>query len=162
MLKNKKFVNSIYMGLFFVLSVVFSMMIFRRSELSSQVNQLKEVLSNNINVIVLLSVIAGIGISVLFLVEYYIGKLLLYLFFKDVKPDFMPYVLPKILVLSVNLSLLSAFNIYNTIVFSILAVIAGILAMTFHYTKSNKIIASLLFTSPLLLDSLLSLAKVLF
>jgi hypothetical protein len=82
MLKNKKFVNSIYMGLFFVLSVVFSMMIFRRSELSSQVNQLKEVLSNNINVIVLLSVIAGIGISVLFLVEYYIGKLLLYLFLK--------------------------------------------------------------------------------
>ncbi|MDR2661194.1 MAG: hypothetical protein LBC17_04105 [Lactobacillaceae bacterium] len=161
MLKNEKISNILSMAMLFILSSLFAMSVFNRPEMSAQLAQLKELFAKNINVILVLSVVTGITVSILLLVEYYIGKMLLYVFFKNVKAEFSPYIMSKSLAIIVNTSLLSAFHIYNPLIFAIIAVIASILAIFFHFTNSNKFLPSLVFVSPLIVDSVFSLVKVL-
>lgn len=126
---------------------------------SDEFAEVKKLLADGDSLRQIITTIAAIVTTVSVLVQYIIGKFLLVVFVPGTKTHLYYALMPKLLVLMVNIIFIGVFNIQNTWLYLSTALIGALLIMFFIQYKRNNWKATILFSLVFLLDSVFSLGK---
>lgn len=134
------------------------------SILSQDIEDLKYVLNDisHENFVLIITVISTLTAIFGLLIQYLIGKFLLVIFASDVKSHLYHALIPKVLILIINLIFIEVFQIHNNGVYLSTALIGSILILLFFQYQKQNWKASLLFSSAFIIDALISLGKSVF
>ncbi|MED1747254.1 MULTISPECIES: hypothetical protein [Bacillus] len=93
------------------------------------------------------------------LVQYLIGKFLLMIFAPEVKSHLFYALIPKILIMFVNVICMGILQVHSLWMYIFTALIGSILILIFFQYKKANWKASILFAAPFIIDALISLGK---
>ncbi|MBW4854128.1 hypothetical protein MH138_01360 [Bacillus safensis] len=93
------------------------------------------------------------------LVQYLIGKFLLMIFAPEVKSKLFYALIPKILIMFINVICMGILQINNLWLYMFTALIGAVLILLFFQYKKENWKASILFAAPFIIDALISLGK---
>ncbi|AMM90673.1 membrane protein [Bacillus pumilus] len=96
------------------------------------------------------------------LVQYLIGKFLLMIFAPEVKSKLFYALIPKILIMFINVICMGILQINNLLLYMLTALIGSVLILLFFQYKKENWKASILFATPFIIDALISLGKEIF
>nr|WP_277717624.1 hypothetical protein [Priestia flexa]WEZ10400.1 hypothetical protein P5663_21060 [Priestia flexa]WEZ10410.1 hypothetical protein P5663_21005 [Priestia flexa] len=128
------------------------------SEEMSALNQLLKDMTQE-NLISILVIITIIVTTLSLLVQYLVGIFLLMLFTDKVKSQLFYALIPKIIIMSINVIFIVTWQIYDSWLYLTTALVGSILIMfLFQYKKQNWK-ASILFSIAFILDPVISIVK---
>ncbi|MGX9290255.1 hypothetical protein ACSLGF_03335 [Bacillus sp. A015] len=93
------------------------------------------------------------------LVQYLIGKFLLMIFAPEVKSHLFYALIPKILIMFINVICMGILQVHSLWLYIFTALIGSILILIFFQYKKANWKASILFAAPFIIDALISLGK---
>jgi hypothetical protein len=92
-------------------------------------------------------------------VAYFIARFLLFFFTTDIKCNMSDILIPKSLVIIVNILFITLLNLYDPRIFMLTAFIGAIGILLLFQLKKKNWLGSIIFSIPFIADALLSLAK---
>lgn len=110
----------------------------------------------------LIAVITTTLTTISLLVQYLIGKFLLMIFAPEVKSKLFYALIPKILIMFINVICMGILQINNLLLYMLTALIGSVLILLFFQYKKENWKASILFAALFIIDALTSLGKEIF
>jgi hypothetical protein len=114
------------------------------------------------NMILTIAIITTVITTISLLVQYIIGKFLLIIFIPEVKSKLFYALIPKILIMIINIIFMGILHIHSSWLYMFTALLGAVLIMFFFQYKKENWKASILFAAPFTIDALFSLGKELF
>lgn len=134
------------------------------SLLSKDLEDLKYMLDNisHENLVLLVTIFSTFTTTLGLLVQFIIGKFLLVIFASNVQSHLFDALIPKVIIMVINLTFMVILDIHSTWFYLSTALIGSILILLFFQYKKQNWKASLLFSSAFIIDALFSLVKTIF
>ncbi len=107
----------------------------------------------------LIVVITTILTTISLLVQYLIAKFLLMIFAPEVKSHLFYALIPKIIIMFINVICMGILQIHSLWLYIFTALIGAVLILFFFQYKKANWKASILFATPFIMDALISLGK---
>ncbi|MER3124075.1 hypothetical protein ABQG68_01570 [Bacillus pumilus] len=107
----------------------------------------------------LIVVITTILTTISLLVQYLIAKFLLMLFAPEVKSHLFYALIPKIIIMFINVICMGILQIHSLWLYIFTALIGAVLILFFFQYKKANWKAAILFAAPFMIDALISLGK---
>lgn|SRR5690606_14344237 len=137
------------------------------NELTETLNDLYNDLKKTFEVsyskmILIVSVVTTVITTISFLVQYIIAKFLLIIFSPNIKSNMFYALIPKTLIIIINIIFMKIGDIYIYWFYLLTSVIGSIMVLLFFQYKKENWKASILFAAPFITDALFSFGKEVF
>lgn len=131
---------------------------------SEQLKDLDELLDNisHEKIVLIISIVTTVITMISLLVQYIIGKFLLIIFVSNVKSHLFYALIPKILIMIINIVFIGVWQIHNSWLYMFTALMGSIVILLFFQYKKENWKASILFAAAFIIDALISLGKEIF
>lgn len=132
--------------------------------ISGEINDLNKLLEDisHENLVLIITIITVIATTAFLLMQYIIGKFLLFLFASDVQSHLFYVLIPKIFITVINIFFMRIWQINNSWLYIFTSLLGAIAVLLFFQHIKENWKASMLFAAALIFDPLLSLGKEIF
>ncbi len=134
------------------------------SESTGKLNDLKYLLEDISykNLLLIITIITTIITTFSLLIQYIIGKFLLVIFAPDVHCHLFYALIPKTIIIVINIIFVGILQIHNSWLYMFTAFIGSIAVLLFFQYKNKSWKASMLFAAAFIIDPIFSLSKEIF
>ncbi|MBY8911989.1 hypothetical protein KY305_04345 [Bacillus sp. YC2] len=162
--KHARLTSFVSLIVYVFLNFYFISLVIEMNGFSEELKDLHNLLDNfsHRKLVLIISVVTTVITMISLLVQYIIGKFLLIIFASNVKSHLFYALIPKILIMIINIIFIGIWQIHNSWFYLFTALMGSIVILLFFHYKKENWKASILFAASFIIDALFSLGKSIF